>query len=258
MRFRTRIVNFLRSTPLGGSTDWALLHIAPGARERRRHHAIDVETFSFIESHLRDGGAAIDVGAHTGAILSEIVRISPAGNHHAVEPLPDLAASLRRLFPMVNVHECILGSAEFVTETDGMSVIHRNVDDPGYSSVVRQSHPRLKDVKVEPVRVKVRTLDEIASECVDLRLVKIDVEGFELEVLTGAQAMLRDHRPAIVFEHERVEEKSGSTSDLHDLFDGSQYRITRLVDWRSPAWLSSAEFEASNRNGDSYYLAIPT
>jgi FkbM family methyltransferase len=233
------------------------LHVAPGAAERRKHHAIDVETVAFMRSVLSDGDAAIDVGAHVGAILVDIVALSPHGRHHAVEPLPELAAELRRSFPTVTVHECILGSKEFVLETAGRSIINRNVDDPGYSSVVRDSHPRLKDSKIESVSVEVRTLDDVAAACPRLRLVKIDVEGFELEVLRGAPTMLRDQRPTIVFEHERVGNDSTSSRDVHQLLCSSGYRVARLVDWAAPVWLDSAAFEASNAVGDSYYIAVP-
>jgi FkbM family methyltransferase len=232
--------------------------VAPGAAERRRHHAIDVETVAFMRSVLNDGDAAIDVGAHVGSILADIVALSPNGGHHAVEPLPELAADLRRSFPTVAVHQCILGSAEFVRETSGRSVINRNVDDPGYSSVVRDSHPRLKDSKIEAVDVDVRTLDDVAATCARLRLVKIDVEGFEVEVLRGATRMLREQRPTIVLEHERVADDSMNSQDLHQLLDQNRYRVARLVDWADPVWLDSDAFDESNRLGDSYYIAVPT
>lgn len=258
VRTRTRIVKVLRSTPLRRPTDWALLHVAPGASERRRHHAIDVETVAFMGAVMVDGDQAIDVGAHVGSILTEIVRISPAGRHHAVEPLPELAEALRQSFSDVTVHECILGSQAFVTETSGRSVINRNVDDPGYSSVVRNSHPRLKDSRIEEVPVAVRTLDDIGTECSRLVLVKIDVEGFELEVLRGAPRMLREQRPTVVLEHERVDGESSASRELHALFDAAGYRIMRLVDWQTPVWLDADAFEFSNRSGDSYYVGVPT
>lgn len=260
MRFRTRVVNLLRRGPLQRPTDWALLHVAPGAKERRHHHGIDLETVRFIEAHLRDGDGAIDVGAHTGAILKDIVRLSPSGRHHAVEPLPDLAGALRSEYPTATVHECILGSDAFVATTGGRSTINRNIDDPGYSSVRRQDHPRLKGARTETVPVEVRSLDCIAREVDSLSLVKIDVEGFEVEVLRGAESMLREQRPAIVLEHERVDTESDASADtaaLHQLLTGAGYMITRLVDWRSPVPLDLDGFEASNRNGDSYYVAKP-
>ena len=259
MRFRTRVVRCLRRGPLRRPTDWALLHVAPGAKERRRHHGIDLETARFIEAHLQDAQSAIDVGAHTGAILKDIVRFSPSGDHHAVEPLPNLAAALRSNYPKVTVHECVLGSAAFVAGTGGRSTINHNIDDPGYSSVRRRDHPRLKDARTEPVSVEVRSLDCIAREVESLALVKIDVEGFEVEVLRGAEQMLREQRPVVVFEHERVDvdAESGDTAALHELFTNAGYTISRLVDWQSPVSLDLDAFEASNRNGDSYYVALP-
>ena len=256
MRFRTRVVAALRNTPLQAPTDWVLFHVAPGANERRHHHEIDLETVRFMEAHLQDGDAAIDVGAHTGAILSDIVRISPSGAHHAIEPLPDLAAALRVEYPSVEVHECVLGSAAFVAETGGATTINRNVDDPGYSSVKRSDHPRLKSARIESVPVRVRTLDEIAEGIDRLRLVKIDVEGFEVEVLSGSTEMLRRMAPTLVFEHERIDSGSDDSQALFELLDRAGYTISRLADWRERVVLTFDAFDASNAAGDSYYVAF--
>lgn len=237
--------------------DWLLLNVMPGASERRKHHLVDVETARFIHSVLPSGASAVDVGAHTGVILAEILACSPAGSHHAVEPLPDLAAKLRTRFPTVTVHECILGSPQFVAASGGRSTIHRNIDDPGYSSVARIDHPRVKGKTLMEVSVSTSTLDQLVSSAPEITLIKIDVEGFELEVLQGAIGVLSNQRPAIVIEHERIDHESASTRRLHELLSQHQYRVTLLIHWRAPVWLDLAAFEASVGSGDSYFVALP-
>jgi FkbM family methyltransferase len=257
MRFRTQLVSALRRTPLQRPTDWLLLHVVPGANERRRHHQIDVETVRFIERVLPPDGNAIDIGAHVGAVLRDIVRVAPHGSHHAVEPLPDLAAQLRAAFPTVVVHECVLGAAEWVADQGQRATINRNVDDPGYSSVARVDHPRVRGKMIETVDVAATTLDEIASAMPDVHLIKLDVEGFELQVLRGGTDLLRTRRPVIVFEHEPVGDTANDTALLFDLLDGADYDVERLVEWRSPRPLARSQFTSAYEQGDSYFIARP-
>ena len=58
------------------------------------------------------------------------------------------------------------------------------------------SHPGVKTVKVPVV-----TLDEVVDERgLQPGLVKIDTEGFELQVIQGSTATLETHRPMVLFE----------------------------------------------------------
>lgn len=68
-----------------------------------------------------------------------------------------------------------VGEASLVSPTDGVTA------------------PNHCDVRVE-------RLDDIAADFGSVALVKIDVEGFEPQVLRGAAKFLRDQRPVIVFE----------------------------------------------------------
>jgi hypothetical protein len=53
-----------------------------------------------------------------------------------------------------------------------------------------------------PIEVPMRSIDSLCEELVlkDVRFVKIDVEGFEPQVLRGMARLLRRDRPVIVFE----------------------------------------------------------
>ena len=106
---------------------------------------------------------------------------------------------------------------------------------------------------VSAVRIAINNLAGVPS----IEFVKIHVQGFELQVLQGAQHLLATHRPVLVFEHEPVGPTARQTSDLFTLLDDAGYDIERLVDWRAPRSLSRAEFEASYDTGDSYFIGRP-
>ena len=48
---------------------------------------------------LAPDSCCIDIGAHAGSVLREILRAAPDGRHIAYEPLPHLAEHLRAEFP---------------------------------------------------------------------------------------------------------------------------------------------------------------
>ncbi len=56
------------------------------------------------------------------------------------------------------------------------------------------------DSAATPVPVTVGTLDESLAEQGRIDLIKIDVEGSELEVLRGGRRILERHRPIVYFE----------------------------------------------------------
>jgi hypothetical protein len=80
--------------------------------------------------------------------------------------------------------------------------------------------------------VPVRPLDEIPEALGHPpQLVKIDVEGFESEVLEGAQSILREHRPVLYIE--LCGEYLASTERSIALLDDLGYDTRRFasMDW---------------------------
>jgi FkbM family methyltransferase len=120
--------------------------------------------------------------------------------------------------------------------------------------------PNLKELHdVTSVRVPIRTLDYyLGDNCLgdipDCRvLIKIDVEGYEREVLKGASRMLRDWMPTIIFESNDVKARD----DLFHLLAGFAYCIHPLP-WRPVTRSQSlgiAEFLASAATN---FLALPS
>lgn len=66
---------------------------------------------------------------------------------------------------------------------------------------------RLDDSLGDQTEVKVTTLDDFCAEnAVSPHMVLIDIEGFEIEALTGAQRVLAACRPRLALEHHRNSE----------------------------------------------------
>jgi FkbM family methyltransferase len=135
----------------------------------------------------------IDIGAHSGGILREILRCAPLGRHIAYEPLPHLAAELAREFPEVQVRAAALsdheGQADFVYDR---SEPMRSTLDP---------HAFTDHEHSTTIEVPIEKLDTTIEPGYTPTLIKIDVEGSEARVLAGAVETLRRSQPIVVFEH---------------------------------------------------------
>lgn len=206
--------------PLIGPDMRALASVG-SRREARDRHAMSV----LLACTLARDGHAIDVGAHSGAVLREIVRVAPEGRHIAYEPLPELSAQLAGEFPTVTVRNAALSD-----ENGTASFVH--VDSaPEFSGLRERDYHGQTEVRKHEIAVRTERLDDALPDGFAPALIKIDVEGAELLVLRGAEQTLRRFRPTIVFEHGAgASEHYGTHShDVHDLLvDGLGMRIFDL------------------------------
>jgi FkbM family methyltransferase len=154
----------------------------------------EVALRAVLAASLGADGDYVDVGTNRGQLLREALRIAPRGNHLAFEPIPALAQEIRREFPGVECRELAIGARPGVEQfcyfrtLDGWSGLRRS---PEVSD--KQGHP-------EYISVEVSTLDEQLRDR-QPAVVKIDVEGAELDVLRGGRALLERARPLLIVEH---------------------------------------------------------
>jgi FkbM family methyltransferase len=144
-----------------------------------RNVSYDEQMVEVMARVLKRDSSCIDVGAHTGDVLREMVKLAPRGRHHAFEALPHLAERLRLKFPDVTVHELAVadcsGQAEFLHVENA----------PAYSGLRERVYDS-PDPIITPIRVSVATLDETIPSEQQIAFVKIDVEGGEYHVIKGA------------------------------------------------------------------------
>jgi FkbM family methyltransferase len=201
-------------------------------RDLREHDALRL-LFAVV---LRPDAHVIDVGANRGSVLAELVRLTPEGRWLAFEPIPALNGELRAAFPNVDVRDVALSDAA------GEASFQHVVSADGYSGLRRRSYPG--SVDVQEITVRTARLDEELPADFAPALIKVDVEGGELQVLRGAQHTLTAHRPVVVFEHgQGAAEHYGTRSgDVWDVLDEAGLRIFDLA---GTGPYPRAEFEAA-------------
>ncbi len=154
----------------------------------------------FVQSVLEPGMTVIDVGANSGyytLLASHLV--GNQGHVYAFEPLPGPVEGLTRNvelngFRNVTIKRVALGSGE------GQSILYPSVveNNDGLGSLLPGP-----DRSVVGVEVPMISLDHVVEELPDrqVNLIKVDVEGSEAEVFTGARTILSSpDAPLLLFE----------------------------------------------------------
>ena len=152
-----------------------------------------------VNRFTKPGDVALDIGANLGLISWRLAKqVGAAGQVHSFEPNPAMQAYIEATLARnpalpVRLHRVALGAEAAVLS---LTIPKENAGAASFVSV----NGREVDHCVE---VPVMTLDQfLADRGIDrVDFIKIDVEGFEAEVLRGGTGMLRNMRPrAIVFE----------------------------------------------------------
>jgi FkbM family methyltransferase len=183
----------------------------------------------------------IDVGAHKGDVLAEIVRLAPEGRHIAYEPLEYLYERLTARFPQVDVR------CAAVSDRKGRAAFTHVKTDPAYSGFRQRDYPRAE--VIETMEVRTERLDDALPAGYVPHLIKIDVEGAERQVLEGAIEIITAHKPIVIFEHGggSAEYYGTSPSDVFELLSSKTGLRIFDIDGRGPLDLS--EFERSFHSG---------
>jgi FkbM family methyltransferase len=231
------VVGRVREMRLTLDADWQ--------RERRDEHALNV----VLATALRAESNAVDVGANVGAVLEAIVRVAPGGRHIAYEPIPELHEALAARFPGVDVRRAALSD---VAETTTFAHV---VDAPAYSGLKQRELPP-DSGEVAQIPVRTERLDDVIEDGYVPALLKIDVEGAELNVLRGALRTLQQHRPFVLFEHGAggADVYGATPGEVFDLLSDARLRI---FDMEGDGPYSRDRFEATFTEPIWNFLAAP-
>jgi|GEM_PF-1702736 len=157
------------------------LAIAMGTYER--------DSIELLKKTIKPGMRCIDAGANTGyysCLMGKLVGQS--GKVYAFEPMPANFRMLQKnigensLQKIVEAHELACSSNRTIIKATMLS-----------NMLVAGFHEAGKQVTMETIPV-----DEIIEGPVDI--IKIDVEGHEIEALNGMKRIISYHRPVILSE----------------------------------------------------------
>jgi len=223
--------------------------------DEARNADYDRQTVEVMFRALRRNLNGIDVGAHAGHILEQMVNIAPHGKHYAFEPLPHLSQKLSERFPQVIVRQAA------VSDKSGESDFLFVENDPAYSGLRRRLYSR-PDPKITPIRVRIVTLDEIIPPNESIAFIKLDIEGGEFHAIQGGIEMIRRSKPIIVFESgsHSIGQYGVKPGDVY-LFitETLGYELSTMERWLKgkPPYTREAYENDWNYGPEYYFIASP-
>ncbi len=152
-----------------------------------------------IRRFCRPGDTVVDVGANIGEWTLQMAdAVGPSGRVIAIEPVPHLAEALQKSALANNMRQVSI-AAVALSESEGQAEFSVERANTGGSRLGRYCRD---GEAFDSITVRLETLDGLLARSAIGRVdfIKVDVEGFELEVLRGAHATLAKHRPPMYLE----------------------------------------------------------
>jgi FkbM family methyltransferase len=185
---------------------------------------------------LQDKGIKIifDIGAHVGNWSIMAKSVFSAARIDAFEPIPssvDLFKKTVEGLPDIYMHPCALGSAKGEAS---MSVLGNQADCSSVLSPAEDKPMMAGQDRGDKIKVSIKRLDDmVADEGLPYPdFIKMDVQGFELEVLKGAEECLK-HAKAVQSEvsFEEFYKDQALFRDVLDFLDDRGFKLCMFANY---------------------------
>jgi FkbM family methyltransferase len=160
------------------------------------HVLLSIEGENWVEDkfllgpYLREGMVVMDVGANIGYLTLFFCRaVGPRGAVYAFEPEPENFRELARAVEHNHIEWCTTVNCACGT-SDRPAFLSAGLNGYIQADSEAAANCRMTSLDLFTEERKISTVD----------LVKIDVEGFEADVLSGMSGMLKRHRPILYVE----------------------------------------------------------
>ena len=200
----------------------------------------------------------IDIGVNIGQTLLKVKSIDPNVRYIGFEPNPTCVFYTENLIQLNDIRNvsisCVgLGSAasienlHYLGQEDTRATLH-------YSDTTPTDLIYQRQVAVWP-------LDSINLNIKDKEkiVMKIDVEGYELEVLKGATDFIRTRSPVIFFEalpHQQSIQHQQRSKDLFEWFQNNRYAVY-LLEHSGKRIKINVQFDNPNDYNKTDFIAQP-
>jgi FkbM family methyltransferase len=205
--------------------------------------------FGAIWRHLRPGDIACDIGANKGSFIYWLSWWVHHGRVVAFEPQPELARDLVNNCRVIGLGNVMVEAKAVYSHSGERDLFLPTGHQPGAS--LHQAATGAGGFTT--LSVPVVSLDDYFSASDQVTLLKIDVEGAELEVLKGAERILRQHAPLLVFECENRHLAPGNVEDIFSYLRAHGYEGSFVFRHRL---LPVSEFDAAvhqRQDGDWFW-----
>ena len=176
----------------------------------------------------------IDVGAHEGESLSSFLKIKKIRQYYCFEPQVKIFRELKKKyqkknnkilffnFPLGEKNKKKKIFLSNLTSTSTMSSFNK------YSLYLKFKNFLIKNKKEKSIIVKQKTFDQIFKNInINKSFLKIDVEGYELNVLRGSKKKIKEVKYILV-EHQFFNQYQNDFSKVKDFLIKNNFEILKI------------------------------
>lgn len=157
------------------------------------------EILEILKRCIKPGDQVVDIGAHIGYFTVQLAQlVTSSGRVYSFEPDPRSYKQLLQSVKANNMNWCKIFPIALSNNPIG------NIDfylspQLGWSTAVKNSHLQ----NCYPITVETTTLDSLLAHkriTNKIKLIKLDVEGFEEKIINGMLRVLEICRPIVIME----------------------------------------------------------
>lgn len=189
------------------------------------------EILSNFKKEVSEVDTIIDIGANNGQFLKASNYFFPKASIYSFEPIPDLFQKLDKLQSKnIKIFNIAVGSST------GNFDFHLNAYShvSSFLNISKENETYPKD-SIRTIQVKQDTLDNV-SKSLDIKgitLLKLDVQGFEMEVLKGGINTIKTHVNYIIVEANFVNlyENQPTFTELNRYLNELGFELKTMLDF---------------------------
>lgn len=154
---------------------------------------------------IKEGDTVVDVGANVGYFTCLMAAlVGPTGKVYSFEPASENLHKLCKNIALNEFINVVRVVSKVAWDREGFGDLYISADDSGGNALWDPAkwHENVKSQRhgCDRETVEATTLDAVVVDRSRLSFIKIDTEGCEVQVLKGAQYILRQCRPTVVAE----------------------------------------------------------
>ena len=158
----------------------------------------ELPTMNFIQMNMTEGMNVLDIGGNVGLMTLTFANFAgKSGKVFTFEPEPRNFAKLTENIKLNNFTNTTINQVAVSSKEEKLKLYLSNNNNSGVHSLIYND-----DLKKEFVEVDTVTIDKFLerNHISKLDMVKIDVEGSELDVLEGIENTLLKFKPVLIME----------------------------------------------------------
>lgn len=179
---------------------------------------------SQLMSLVKEGDVILDIGTNFGTtILQFAQRVGAKGKCYGFEPDPTNYQICQRMLSLNDFKTVQIENIGLGNEKGSFTLVVDTPSNRGKNRISKQTGGK------EVVTVQVEVLDDWVKrkQLSTLQLIKIDVEGFEMKVLEGAEYVLDTMHPTLFIELDdtNLQQQGNAAKELIAFLEKKQYTI---------------------------------